>query len=68
MNSTALPAPVQRAAPGFWARARRHPGFVIGALLTLALLLSAALSYVWTPYSVYEVQMDDKLLGPDARH
>ena len=52
MNATALPAPVQRAAPGFWARARRHPGFVIGGLLTLALLLAAALSYAWTPHSV----------------
>ena len=52
MNSTALPAPAQRAAPGFWARARRHPGFVIGGMLTLALRLAAALSYAWTPHSV----------------
>lgn len=68
MSGTIELAAAVRAAPGFWARARHHPGFVIGALLTLALLLSAALSYVWTPYSVYEVQMDDKLLAPDARH
>ena len=68
MSGTLRLAAAVGAAPGFWARARRHPGFVIGALLTLALLLSAALSYVWTPYTVYEVQMDDKLLGPDARH
>jgi peptide/nickel transport system permease protein len=58
----------RRSAPGFWARARRHPGFVIGGVLALALALAAALSYVWTPFSVYDVRMDDKLLAPDATH
>ena len=60
MNSTA--------APGFWLRARRHPGFVIGGVLTVLLLLAAALSYLWTPYSVYDVDMDAKLLPPSAQH
>ena len=69
MNATALPAsPAVVAAPGFWARARRHPGFVIGGVLTLALLLAAALSYAWTPHSVYNVNMDAKLLPPDGRY
>lgn len=68
MTSAALPAPALSAAPGFWARARRHPGFVIGGALTLALLLAAALSYVWTPHSVYEVRMADKLLPASASH
>ena len=68
MTSAALPAPALSAAPGFWARAWRHPGFVIGGALTLALLLAAALSYVWTPHSVYEVRMADKLLPPSASH
>lgn len=68
MNTTALPATVTRTAPDFWQRARRHPGFVIGGVLTLLLLAMAALSYLWTPYSVFDVVMDNKLLPPSARH
>ena len=62
MSSNAL------AAPTFWQRARAHPGFVAGAVLTLCLLLGAALSYGWTPYSVYGVAMDAKLQPPSAQH
>jgi peptide/nickel transport system permease protein len=62
VNATALPTRQTPAAPGFWRRAGRHPGFVVGGVLALALLLAAALSYLWTPYSVYEVHMDQKLL------
>ena len=70
MSSAALPAttPTLRAAPSFWQRARRHPGFLIGGLLTLLLLAAAALSYVWTPYSVFDVNMDAKLLPPSTAH
>ena len=70
MSSAALPAttPTLRAAPSFWQRARRHPGFLIGGLLTLLLLAAAALSYVWTPYSVFDVNMDAKLLPPGTAH
>ena len=68
MNTTALPASPAPAAPGGWRRAGRHPGFAIGAVLSLLLLAAAALSYAWTPYSVYEVDMDARLLPPGAAH
>jgi len=63
-----IPAPGAPPAPGFWRRAMRHPSFVIGAVLTLLLLLSAALSYVWTPWSPYEINLADKLQAPSAAH
>ena len=52
----------------FWRRALRNPSFVIGAALTLLLLAAAALSYVWTPYSPFDMNMDIKLQGPSAAH
>jgi peptide/nickel transport system permease protein len=50
-------APPRARCPGFWRRALRHRSFVIGAVLTLLLLLAAALSLVWTPWSPYEMDM-----------
>ena len=50
------------------ARALRHRSFVIGAILTLMLLLAAALSLLWTPWSPYEIDMAAKLQAPDAPH
>jgi peptide/nickel transport system permease protein len=50
--------------PGFWKRAMRHRSFVLGAVLTLLLVLAAALSLVWTPHSPYDVDMNAKLLPP----
>ncbi|MEG0920064.1 MAG: ABC transporter permease [Comamonas sp.] len=64
----ALPAAHPAPANTFWRRALRNPSFVIGAVLTLALLLAAAISYVWTPWSPYEMNMDDKLQSPSFAH
>ena len=55
-------------APGFWRRAWGNRGFAIGAVLTLLLLLAAALSWVWTPWSPYEMNLAHKLQSPSAVH
>ena len=52
----------------FIRRALRHPSFVIGAVLTLALLLAAALSLAWTPWPPYEMDMDAALRPPGHGH
>ena len=48
-------------------RGLHHPSFVIGAVLTLALAACALLSFVWTPWSPYEMNMHAKLLPPSAQ-
>jgi peptide/nickel transport system permease protein len=67
---SAIPVATPRVlhAPGFWKRALRHPSFAIGAVLSLLLVIAAALSLVWTPYSPYEVDMAAKLLPPGPGH
>jgi peptide/nickel transport system permease protein len=50
------------------ARALTHRSFAIGTVLTLMLLLAAAVSLVWTPWSPYEIDMAAKLQLPDAQH
>lgn len=52
----------------FMARALSHRSFVIGTSLSLLLLLAAALSLVWTPWSAYEIEMSAKLQLPDVHH
>jgi peptide/nickel transport system permease protein len=63
---TAPLAPLQ--AHGFWRRARRNPSFMIGLVLSVLLVLAAGLSFVWTPFNPYEVDMALKLRAPDAHH
>ena len=48
-------------------RGLHHPSFVIGAVLTLALVACALLSFVWTPWSPYEMNIESKLLPPSAQ-
>lgn len=54
--------------PGFWRRALHHRSFVIGAVLSALLVLAAAISYVWTPWSPYEMDMANKLKSPSGAH
>lgn len=56
------------ATPGFIARALRHPSFVLGAVLSLLMVFAAALSWAWTPWSPYEIDMASKLQAPSAAH
>lgn len=49
-------------------RALRHKSFVVGAALTLALALAAALSLVWTPWPVAEIDIPKKLQAPSSAH
>ena len=55
-------------APGWLHRALSHRSFVIGAVLSLLLILAALLSFVWTPWSPYEIDLANKLAGPSAKH
>lgn len=54
--------------PTAWQRALRQRSFVFGAVLTLALLFAAGLSFVWTPWSPYEMDLPSKLQPPGAAH
>ena len=52
----------------FYSRALKHRSFMLGATLTLLVLLAAALSLFWTPWSPYEIDMTAKLQSPSALH
>jgi len=52
----------------FYARARHHVGFQIGAVLLLLFVGTALLSLVWTPYPAEDLQMRAKLLPSSAQH
>ncbi|HSV53785.1 MAG TPA: ABC transporter permease [Burkholderiaceae bacterium] len=66
MSSVLNPASSAAAprAQHFWRRALGHRSFVVGAVLTLLLIATAALSLVWTPFSPYEMNIPGKLQPP----
>ena len=66
--STATLSPAASSAPGWLHRALRHRSFVIGTVLSLLLILAAALSLVWTPWSPYEMDLAAKLQPPSWDH
>ncbi|MDP1646941.1 MAG: ABC transporter permease [Rubrivivax sp.] len=53
---------------GFWQRARRHPSFVVGGVLSALLAAAALLSLFWAPYPPAEIDIPNKLQGPGAAH
>lgn len=57
-----------RPGSGLWARARRHPSFVVGSVLTALLVAAAALSLFWTPWPPTEINIPHKLQSPSAAH
>jgi peptide/nickel transport system permease protein len=54
--------------PGFWRRALGNRSFTIGALLSALLVVAAVVSYFWTPYSVYDVDMPSRLQPASGAH
>ena len=68
MSAVPVATPPLLHGPGIWKRALGHRSFVIGAILSLLLALTAILSLLWTPYSPYEVDMAAKMLPPDSHH
>jgi len=46
----------------------RQPNFLLGAILTGVLVLTAAVSLVWTPYPVDAIAIAERLQGPSAAH
>lgn len=62
-------SPVPHTPPsGFFARARQHRSFMLGAVLTAFMVVAAALSLFWTPWPAYEIDLEQKLLLPSAQH
>ena len=66
--SESLRQPAAPARTPFWRRAARHPGFVLGGAISLAVLLFAALALFWTPYAVTELNIAGKLQGASMVH
>lgn len=67
MSEAALIAP-RRYRAGFWRRAARHPGFMIGGTISLSVLLIAALALIWTPYPVTVLNIAEKLHAASIAH
>jgi peptide/nickel transport system permease protein len=68
MTAVVLTPAATLSVPGFWRRALQHRSFMLGGVLTLALLLAAAVSLAWTPWSPYELDLADKLKPPSWSH
>ena len=52
----------------FWQRALRHKSFAVGGVLVALLILTALLSFVWTPYPAGEIDVPNKLQPASSAH
>jgi peptide/nickel transport system permease protein len=68
MNAITAPGAAALKLPGFWQRAVKHRSFVIGGVLAALLLLAALVSFVWTPWSPYAMDMANKMQAPSMSH
>ncbi len=66
--AVSTPSSYTPSAPSWLHRALRHRSFVIGAVLSALLILAALLSFVWTPWSPYEMDLANKLASPSGTH
>ncbi len=64
MSDLALAPP----ATGFLRRALRHPSFLVGATISLAVAAMAALSFLWTPHDPTAIEIARRLRPPSAEH
>jgi peptide/nickel transport system permease protein len=68
----AVPLPASTTASGseprWLSRALRHRSFALGAVLVGLLVATAALSFVWTPYSTTDIDIAHKLQPPSTAH
>lgn len=47
---------------------KRHPNLVIGLVATALFALLGLISLVWTPYSIAQIDIGRRFLGPNAAH
>jgi peptide/nickel transport system permease protein len=53
---------------GFWRRALRHRSFLLGGALVLLVFAAALLSFIWTPWPPYDIDIAAKLKPPSSAH
>jgi peptide/nickel transport system permease protein len=67
--TTDTPIAVPRRPPaGFWRRAMHHRSFVLGGALVLLVIAAALVSWVWTPWPPYDIDIAAKLKPPSVTH
>lgn len=52
----------------FWQQALGNRSFAIGLIISVFVVLMAAMSFVWTPFSVIDLNIGDKLKSPSGIH